>query len=411
MMLRTLDDLDVSGRRVLLRADLNVPLATEDGQVRVADDTRIRAALPTIEALRSRGAAIVLVSHLGRPDGRDPRLSMRPVAERIEHLLGTPVALAPAVVGPQVEARAATLEPGEILMLENVRFEAGETANDAELARALAALADVYVDDAFATAHRAHASTEGVAHLLPAAAGMLMHGEVSALQTLLEHPARPLVAVLGGAKVADKLPLIERFVQIADRVLLGGAMAFPFLAAEGHSTGRCAFTNADVNAARRALQSSGQDRLGLPVDLVVAGERSGAVVSVISATPDVPAGQLGLDIGPATIACFAKLIADAGTVFWNGPVGAFEYAQFATGTRRIAQAIAKSSALTIVCGGETVQALDQLGLADAIDHLSTGGGATLRFLQGLPLPALAALENARPQPTARAARVASQSGA
>lgn len=410
MMLRTLDDLDVSGRRVLLRADLNVPLATKDGQVRVGDDTRIRAALPTIEALRSRGAAIVLVSHLGRPDGRDPGLSMRPVAERTEHLLRTPVALAPAVVGPQVEARAATLEPGEILMLENVRFEAGETTNDADLARALAALADVYVDDAFATAHRAHASTEGVAHLLPAAAGMLMQGEVSALQTLLEHPARPLVAVLGGAKVADKLPLIERFVQIADGVLLGGAMAFPFLAAEGHSTGRSVFTTADVAAARRALESSVQDRLRLPVDLVVAGEWSGAAVSVITATPDVPAGQLGLDIGPSTIACFARLIADAGTVFWNGPVGAFEYEPFATGTRRVAQAIAKSSALTIVGGGETVQALDQLGLADAIDHLSTGGGATLRFLQGLPLPALTALEKSEPRSAAGAARVASRTG-
>jgi len=389
-MMRTLDDLAVTGRRVLLRADLNVPLRSEGQGVVVADDARIRAALPTLQELRERGASIVLASHLGKPDGRDPALSMRPVAERLAALAGIPVALAPGVVGEEVTAVAEALRPGEVLMLENLRFDPGEVADDPSFARALAALADVYVDDAFATAHRAHASIDALARLLPAAAGRLMQGEVTALSGVLEHPARPLVAVLGGAKVGDKLPLIERFLALADTVLVGGAMAFPFLAAEGHPVGRCMFSREDVIAARQLLDRANGARLRLPLDLVVAAMPSDA--GEITPGPEVPPGWLALDIGPSTIASFTKEIASAGTVFWNGPMGAFEHEQFAVGTRSVAHAVAGSSAQTVVGGGETVQAIDQLGLAEAIDHVSTGGGATLRFLQGRSLPGLVVLE-------------------
>ncbi len=392
MSLPTLDDIDVGGRRVLLRADLNVPLKTDGGRVLVADDARIRAALPTLEELRARGASVVLASHLGKPGGIERGLSMRPVAERVAALAGVPVALAPGVVGEEVRRLAAGLAPGDVLMLENLRFEPGETADDPGFARALAALADVYVDDAFATAHRAHASTDAVARLMPGAAGLLVQREVAALTSVLETHAQPFVAVLGGAKVGDKLPLIERFLELADTVLLGGAMAFPFLAAEGHSEGRCSYTRADVAAARRVLDSAGAVRLQLPVDLVVA-RMSSDPVGQVTDEPDVPAGMLGLDIGPLTVARFTKTIARAGRVFWNGPMGAFENEVFATGTRCVAHAVAGSSALSVVGGGETVQVIDQLGLAEEIDHVSTGGGATLRFLQGVPLPGLVALEH------------------
>ena len=395
----TLGDVDVDGRRVLLRADLNVPLSNSSPteQATVADDSRIQAALQTINELRARGARIVLVSHLGRPRGRDPELSMRPVADRVRELTGAHVTLAPAVVGPQVKPLAERLEPGEILVLENVRYERGETENDPELALALADLADVYVNDAFGTAHRAHASTEGVAHLLPCAAGRLMEREVTALTAILERAARPLVAVLGGAKVTDKIGLVERFSELGDSVLIGGSMSFPFLAAQGHRVGASLCLEHDVQAARDALAVAAETNrdVQLPVDLLVAERLSADSAGRTTDTADVPDGWLGVDIGPLTATRYALTIAAAGTVFWNGPMGAFEYEPFAQGTRIVAQAIAASPAATVVGGGETVEALKQMGLESFVDHVSTGGGATLALLQGLPLPALDALRRSR----------------
>ena len=391
--MRTLEDVDFTGRRVLLRADLNVPLARAGGRVWVADDARIKAALTTIEELRRAGARIVLVSHLGRPRDRDPGLSMRPVADQVRRLTGAHVTLAPTVVGEQAKLLAGQLEPGDILLLENVRYEPGETKNDPELARRLAELADIYVNDAFGTAHRAHASTEGIAHLLPSAAGRLMEHEVRVLKGILEHPARPLVTVLGGAKVSDKIGLIGRFLGLADMVLLGGAMSFPFLAAQGHSVGASPCPEADVACARGILATAvaTHDRLRLPQDLVVADHLSADARQRTTDGPDVPEGWLGLDIGPRTAAAYALAIAQAGTVFWNGPMGAFECEPFALGTRTVAHALAKTAATTIVGGGETVQAVRELALESSIDHVSTGGGATLEFLQGMSLPGLDAL--------------------
>ncbi len=391
--MRKLEDLDVDGRRVLLRADLNVPLKGRAGSMSIADDARIRAALETIEELRLRGARIVLVSHLGRPHGREPALSMRPVADRIRELTKAHVSLAPAVVGEQVKVMSQRLARGEILVLENVRYEPGETSNDPRLARGLAELADVYVNDAFGTAHRAHASTEGVAHLLPCAAGRLMEREVGALTGILEQPARPLVAVLGGAKVTDKIALVEHFLTLADSVLIGGAMSFPFLAAEGHAVGASPCSAEDVEIARRALEHAraGGHHLQLPEDLVVAERLATDARHCTSDSAEVPDGWLGLDIGPRSAADYAHCIAAAGTVFWNGPMGVFECEPFSQGTRVVAEAVARTRATSVVGGGETVAAIRQLGLQADVDHLSSGGGATLELLQGLRLPGIEAL--------------------
>jgi phosphoglycerate kinase len=396
--LRTLDDLSVEGRRVLLRADLNVALvqAAPGMAARVADDTRIRAALPTIRELRRRGARMVLVSHLGRPEGRDPRLSMRPVADRLAELIDAPVTLAPEVVGAPVRELSEQLGPGEMLMLENVRYEPGETRNDPQLVSALAELADVFVNDAFGTAHRAHASTEGVAHWLPCAAGRLMEREVRALSAIVDRPERPLVAVLGGAKVSEKILLVERFLQVADVLCIGGAMAFPFLAVQGHGVGASLCAEADHEPARRALAAGEESgcRLELPRDLVLGDpDRPDAPLQALDGI-DVPDGWAGLDIGPRTVGRYASVVAGARTVFWNGPMGRFELAQFAHGTRRIADAIAAARATTVVGGGETVAAMRQFGLHDSVTHLSTGGGATLEFIEGRKLPALQALQSA-----------------
>jgi phosphoglycerate kinase len=389
---RTLSDLHgLDGSRVLVRVDFNVPL--KDGEV--ADDTRIRAALPTIEELRGRGASLVLVSHLGRPKDREPSLSMAPVATRLSALLGAPVKLAAGVVGDEVREQTMALTPSDVLMLENVRYEPGETKNDPELARALASLADVYVDDAFGAAHRAHASTEGVAHLLPQhAAGMLLEREVTTLTKLLEDPERPLVAVLGGAKVSDKLAVIDRFRQLADTILVGGAMCFPFLAAQGHAVGDSRCSDEDVELAARALEAwpGSRARLQLPVDLVVAARLADDAEPRELDGVDVPAGLIGLDIGPRTAAAYGEAISTAGTVFWNGPMGAFEATPFAAGTRAIAQAVAEASGTTVVGGGDSAAALAQFGLADRVTHLSTGGGAALELIEGKALPGVEALE-------------------
>ena len=389
--MRTLDDLDVDGQRVLVRVDFNVPL---DGGA-VADDTRIRAALPTIEWLREHGARIVLASHLGRPKDREPGLSLRPAADRLAELTGATVTLAPAVVGPEAEAAAAALAPGEILVLENVRYEPGETKNDPELAAALARLADVYVNDAFGTAHRAHASTEGVAHLVgQAAAGRLLEREVSTLSRLLEDPARPLVAVVGGAKVTDKIGVIDRFLEVADTVLIGGAMCFPFFAAQGHATGASLCEEDGIEPARRALedaQAEGAAALELPSDLVLGDRFAADAESRELDGVEVPDGWMGLDVGPRTVARYAAAIAAAGTVFWNGPMGAFELAPFAAGTRAVAEAVAAAPGITVVGGGDSVAALQQFGLGDQVTHLSTGGGASLELIEGRALPGVEAL--------------------
>jgi phosphoglycerate kinase len=389
--LKTLEDLgDVDGKRVLVRVDFNVPL--DHGAV--ADDTRIRAALPTIEELRRRGARLVLVSHLGRPKDREPELSMRPVADRLAELTEAEVTLAPAVVGDEVRALVGAGSAGEVLLLENVRFEPGETKNSAELAGALAELADAYVNDAFGAAHRAHASTEGVARRLPDhAAGRLLEREVTTLRRLLDDPERPLVTVLGGAKVSDKIAVIERFLQVADTILIGGAMCFPFLAAQGHTVGSSLCQAEDVELARQVLDSGDDHRasLELPVDLVLADRFAVDAQTQVLDGVDVPDGWMGVDIGPRTSAAYADAIARAATVFWNGPMGAFEMEPFAAGTRAVAKAIAAAPGQTVVGGGDSAAAMQVFGLADRVTHLSTGGGAALELIEGRLLPGVEAL--------------------
>jgi phosphoglycerate kinase len=395
---RTLEDLgDLRGRRVLVRVDFNVPLEqSQDGPV-VADDTRIRAALPTIARLREGGAALILVSHLGRPEGVDPALSLAPVARRLGELLDEPVMLASGTTGAVVSQQAESLRGGEILLLENIRFEPGETTNDPDLAGELASLAEVYVNDAFGAAHRAHASTEGVARRIDdRAAGLLLAGEVEVLSALLSDPARPFVAVLGGAKVSDKIGVIRSLAPLADRILIGGAMCFPFLRAQGHPVGDSLCADEDVTLARgllagRAISGEAEAALDLPVDLVL-GDHFGA-----DATPvpldgvDVPDEMMGLDIGPRSAAAYASAIQDAGTVFWNGPMGAFELEPFAAGTRTVAQAVAFSAAATVVGGGDSAAALVAFGLQDQVTHLSTGGGASLELIEGRELPGVEVL--------------------
>ena len=382
-------DARVAGKRVLVRADFNVPL--DHGVVK--DEARIRAAIPTIELLRDAGAMVVLCSHLGRPDGEDPDLSMGPVAARLAEHLGTYVAVAPGVVGDGVASVVAGLDSGEVLLLENTRFEPGETKNDPELAEALADLADVYVNDAFGAAHRAHASTEGVAHHLPAYAGLLLEREVRELTAVLSDPERPLVVVLGGAKVSDKIGVIDRFLELADSVLIGGAMCFSFFRAQGHETGKSLVEEEGIELARGVLEraEAADCELLLPTDLVCGASFSAGAEPVPLDGVDVPEGLMGLDIGPATAAAYAKAIEGAGTVFWNGPMGAFELAPFAAGTRAAAEAVAAAKATTVVGGGDSGAALAQFGLADRVSWLSTGGGASLELVEGKRLPGVEAL--------------------
>jgi phosphoglycerate kinase len=389
--LKTLEDLgDVDGKRVLVRVDFNVPL--DNGAV--ADDTRIRAALPTIEELRRRGARLVLVSHLGRPKDREPEFSMRPVADRLAELTDAEVTLAPGVVGDEVRALADAPTAGNILLLENVRFEPGETKNSDDLADALAELADAYVNDAFGTAHRAHASTEGVARRIPDhAAGRLLEREVTTLRGLLDDPERPLVTVLGGAKVSDKIAVIERFLEVADTILIGGAMCFPFLSAQGHTVGSSLCQAEDVELAQQVLASGNEHRasLELPIDLVLADRFAADAEMQTLDGVDVPDGWMGVDIGPRTAAAYADAIAAAGTVFWNGPMGAFEIEPFAAGTRAVAEAVAAAPGKTVVGGGDSAAAMQAFGLADRVTHLSTGGGAALELIEGRALPGVEAL--------------------
>lgn len=384
----TLDDLDLAGARVLLRSDLNVPL--DDGQV--ADDFRIRASLPTIARLRESGAIVIVASHLGRPSGADPALSLTPVGERLSELGGFAVAQLPAVIGPEVEAAVAAASPGDVLLLENTRFEAGETTNDPALAAALGELADVFVLDAFGTAHRAHASTVGVAEHVKSAAGPLLAAEVEALSGLLDSPDRPYVVVLGGAKVSDKLGVMKALLPRVDVMLVGGGMCFTLLAAEGYDVGNSLLEEDMIDEAGELLKSEWGSRVTLPSDIVVADRfAADATPSVVAAT-DMPEDSYGLDIGPESAELFASVVAGARAVFWNGPMGVFEWESFRAGTETVARAFAESEAFTVAGGGDSVSALRSFGLEDAISHMSTGGGAGLEFLEGDPLPGLVALE-------------------
>ena len=386
---KTIRDIDVKGKKVVVRVDFNVP--TKDGKV--GDDTRIRAALPTIDYLLDRGAAVILCSHLGRPKGGpDPKYTLKPVADYLGQLMGKPVVFAEDCVGPAAEAAAKALIPGQVLVLENTRFHPEEEKNDLDLARQMASLADVYVNDAFGTAHRAHSSTEGVARFLPGVAGFLMEKEIKYLGQAIADPKRPFVAILGGAKISDKIGVIKNLLGKADVILIGGGMANTFLAAKGLAMAD-SLVEAEALETAKKLLATGGGKLHLPVDLVLGDKFDAEAQLKVVPTGDVPAGWRVLDIGPETVAAFANVLSGAGTVVWNGPMGVFEFPRFAEGTYGVAKAVAASEAVSIVGGGDSVAAIQQSGLADKITHISTGGGASLEMLEGLELPGLAALQD------------------
>jgi len=386
---KTIRDIDVKGKRLLVRVDFNVPI--KDGAV--GDDTRIRAALPTLEYLLEHGAAVILCSHLGRPkDGPDPKYSLKPVAAHLGKLIGKPVAFAEDCIGPAAEKAAKALKPGEVLLLENTRFHPEEEKNNPEMAKQLAALADIYVNDAFGSAHRAHASTEGVAKYLPAVAGFLMEKEIQYLGAVVADPAKPFVAILGGAKISDKIGVIENLLTKADTILIGGGMANTFFKAQGYPVADSLVEDEALETARE-LVTKGGPRLRLPVDVVIGDKFEAEAAHRVMPTGPIPDGWRILDIGPETIAGYTKVIKAARTVVWNGPMGVFEFPEFAKGTFGVAQAVAESGAVSIIGGGESVAAIQQSGLADKITHISTGGGASLEMLEGLVLPGVAALQD------------------
>jgi phosphoglycerate kinase len=393
MELRTVDRAEVAGRRVLVRNDFNVPL--EDGTV--TDDLRVRAAVPTLRWLLDHGARVICCSHLGRPKGKpDPRYSLEPVRPVLAERLGVEVAFVDDVAGDQALQAAEALGDGQVLLLQNLRYEPGEEKNDPELADRLAALAEVYVDDAFGAAHRAHASVVGVAERLDAYAGFLLAGEVTELSRLLEDPERPFTAVLGGSKVSDKLAVLDNLLGRVDSLVVGGGMCFTFLAAKGHEIGDSLFEPEQVEAVRELLEtasSQGKPVL-LPTDVVVAREVSADAEARTVPADAIEAGWKGLDIGPASAMAFARAVTDARTVFWNGPMGVFELEPFAAGTKTVAEAVAAADGYTVVGGGDSAAALAELGLADRVDHLSTGGGASLELLEGKTLPGVAAIPSA-----------------
>ncbi len=384
---KTIRDIDVKGKRVLVRVDFNVPV--KDGVV--GDDTRIRGAIPTLDALLKGGAALILCSHLGRPkDGPDPKYTLKPVAAYLGKLMKKNVAFAEDCIGPKAEAAAKALKPGEVLLLENTRFHPEEEKNDASMAKQLAALADIYVNDAFGSAHRAHASTEGVAKFLPAVAGLLMEKEIQYLGAAVANPAKPFVAILGGAKISDKIGVIKNLLTKADTILIGGGMANTFFKAEGYPLGDSLVEAEALGTAKELLKTAGT-KLRLPVDVVIADKFDAAAAHRIIPTGPVPDGWRILDIGPETIEHYGKVVKAAKTVVWNGPMGVFEFPEFAKGTFGVAKAVAESGAVSIVGGGDSVAAIQESGLTDKITHISTGGGASLEMLEGLALPGVAAL--------------------
>ena len=389
---KTVRDVDVKGKRVLCRCDFNVPQDKETGAI--TDDNRIVAALPTLNDLLDNGAAVIACSHLGKPKGeRKPALTLAPVAKRLSELLGREVIFASDVVGEDARAKAAALKPGQIMLLENLRFEPGEEKNDPAFAKALADMADLYVSDAFGTVHRAHASTAGVAAYLPAVSGFLIEKELSIMGKALQDPKRPLVAILGGAKVSSKIGVINHLLDIADTIIIGGGMAYTFIKAMGGSVGTSLLEEDRLDYCREMMEKAKAKgvKLLLPEDTLCAAEFSADAKPELVPTIAIPADRMGMDIGPKTIETFSAAVKDAGTVIWNGPMGVFEFPAFAEGTRALAKALAESSAITIVGGGDSAAAVAQLGYADRMTHISTGGGASLEFLEGIELPGVACL--------------------
>ncbi len=393
---KSIEDIDVAGKRVLCRCDFNVP--TKNGKI--TSDKRIVAAMPTVEYLVNHGAKVILCSHMGKPKGEwKPELSLKVVADRISELLGKPVVMAADVAGEDAHAKAAALKDGDVMMLENTRFEKGETKNDPELSKALASMADIFVNDAFGTAHRAHSSTAGVADYLPAVCGFLVQKEVSIMGKALSNPERPFVAILGGAKVSDKLNVINNLLEKVDTLIIGGGMAYTFLAAKGYSVGTSLLDTEKIDYCKEMMAKAEAKgvKLLLPIDTVVAAAFPDPIdgeISVETVPSDaIPADKMGLDIGEKTRALFAEAAKSAKTVVWNGPMGVFENPTLAKGTIAVAQALADSDAVTIVGGGDSAAACEQLGFADKITHISTGGGASLEFLEGLELPGIACLED------------------
>lgn len=386
---KTVRDIDIQSKRVLVRVDYNVPI----NEGKVGDDTRILAAMPTLKYLLDQGASVILFSHLGRPKGKvDLKYSMRPVVDHLSGLLGKPVAFADDCVGPTAEAAAKALKPGDVLILENTRFHPEEEKNDPALAKEMAKLADVYVNDAFGSAHRAHASTEGVAHYLPSVAGFLMEKEIKYLGQAIADPKHPFIAILGGAKISDKIGVIKNLLSKADQVLIGGGMANTFFKAQGYPVADSLVEDGALETARELL-AIGKAHLRLPIDIVIGDKFAPEAESKLIQTGPVPDGWRILDIGPETVKVFKKALANAGTVVWNGPMGVFEFPRFAVGTIELAKAVAESGAISIIGGGDSVAAINQSGLADRITHISTGGGASLEMLEGLELPGLAALQD------------------
>lgn len=386
---KTIEDIDVKDKRVFVRVDFNVPV--KDGVV--GDDTRIRAALPTINYLLEHGAAVILASHLGRPKGGwEEKFSLKPVAAHLSKLLGKPVTFAEDCIGPTAEKAAEALKPGEVLVLENTRFHPGEEKNDPGMAQALAALAEVYVNDAFGSAHRAHASTAGIADHLPAVAGYLLEKEIKYLGQAIDDPRRPFVAILGGAKISDKIGVIRNLLSKADSILIGGGMANTFIKSQGMPVGDSLVEDEVLETARELLEEA-RGKLHLPVDFVLADAFTEDAQAKAADAGPVPDGWRILDIGPKTVKSYSEIIKGAGTVVWNGPMGVFEFARFAHGTFGVAQAVAESEAVSVIGGGESVAAINQSGLADRITHISTGGGASLEMLEGLVLPGVAALQD------------------
>ena len=389
---KTVKDIDVAGKKVLLRCDFNVP--TKDGKI--TSDKRIVAALPTIEYLVKHGARVILCSHMGKPKGEvKPELSLKVVAERLSELLGQPVKMASDVVGESAQSLAASLKDGEVMLLENTRFEKGETKNDPAFAEKLASLAEIYVSDAFGAVHRAHASTAGVAAFLPAVSGLLVARELEIMGGALENPKRPFVAVLGGAKVSDKIGVINNLLEKADTIIIGGGMAYTFSAAQGGKVGD-SLLEADWESYANEMVEKAKEKgvkLLLPVDTVCADAFAPDAKSQVVKAGEIPDGWQGLDIGPETVKLYCGAVADAGTVIWNGPMGVFEFPAFAKGTEAVAEALSKTDAITIVGGGDSAAAVEQLGYADKMTHISTGGGASLEFLEGKELPGVAAADD------------------